>query len=272
MAKKTGESNVLRLALRRALRPLVRLAIQRSVLLMDLFETLKVVYVEVAEAELKKNMANPSVSQISVMTGVHRKDVSRIKETGRPVRESDSIIEKVIGQWMNNPNYQNENGKPRALGAEGLDSEFLSLVRSVSVDVAPYTVLNEMKRLGIVEQTIKGFRLRAAQYLLPKGQVKEALNMLGEDLEDLAGAVTENINHGPAAEETNLHLKTEYTKIPLSSLTSIKQWLRKEGTAFHQKVSCYLAGYDADFNKDTCVRGPYVRVSYGSYSYAGEKE
>ena len=64
-------------ALKRLLRPLVRLLIAKGVTLPAMIELLKDVYVGVAVHDLESGSKGPTDSRVSVMTGVHRKDVKR---------------------------------------------------------------------------------------------------------------------------------------------------------------------------------------------------
>lgn len=250
-------------SLRVALKPLARLCLRHSVKLMDLFELLKVVLVEAAEDELKARGDKVSMSRISVISGVHRRDVDRIQRKQEGLKPSENLVTRVLGQWQNGKRFTTARGEPRVLTVEGTQSEFFELVRSVSADVAPYTVLYEMERLGLIERTPHGVRPTTPHYLAPRGDVKEGITMLAEDLADMSRAVEFNIfsKENPR----NLHLKTEYTNVSPDRLPAVRRWLLEEGSAFHRKVSSYLSQHDRDIAGPKGKRAG-VRVALGSFS------
>lgn len=267
MALKDSKRIVLA-ALRVALRPLVRLAMRNTFKLMDLFELLKVVFVDVATEELRSVGDAASTSRISVMSGVHRRDAARILKSSEPVRESQDLIARVIGQWSTDPKFSTKSGKPRVLTAEGMESEFAQLVQAVSVDVAPYTVLYEMERTGRCERTPHGVKLCSQLFVIPKGDIEAGYSMLGEDVSDLISAVEANVFDD--TELQNLHLKTEFNNIDPKALPEIRQWLLTQGSDFHKRVEQYLASFDRDIHQTRRqVQNP-ARVSFGSFSFIDE--
>lgn len=256
-------------ALKVALRPLVRLALRSSLQFMDLVELLKSVFLEVAAEELTADGERVSVSRLSVMTGVHRKDATRLYRDGGEVKKPGDTLTRVIGHWRQSSRFASKPGQPRVLGCEGNESEFAELVREVTSDVAPYTVLNELERRELVERTARGVKLATTLHILADKDVAGGFALLGSDVQDLLEAASENILEPRATR--NLHLKTQFDNIPRSKLPEIREWLLDEGSKFHVKVERYLAQFDRDIvpNRD---RSPASRVAFGSFSLSEEKE
>ena len=132
------------------LRPVVRFCLNHSVKLGDVIDQLKVTFVRMATEELERRGESVSASRLSVLTGVHRKDISMILNDSAGRRESKSVISKVLGAWQGQKRFLDKNARPRVLTVEGKESEFSDLVRKVSVDLNPYTVLFELERIGAV--------------------------------------------------------------------------------------------------------------------------
>ena len=65
--------------MRRLLRPLVRLLIERSIPLPFVTELLRGLYVEVAVKEFPVEGKRQTDSRVNLLTGVHRKDVKRLR-------------------------------------------------------------------------------------------------------------------------------------------------------------------------------------------------
>jgi len=239
--------------------------VQHSVGIREVTEVLKLSFVEVAEKELQKSKEIINSSKISALTGVHRKDVTSIFSSKRSLAKAEgSILTKVIGQWQHDKSFCSTKGKARVLTCEGDKSEFAKLVRSVTSDLNPYTVLNELKRIGAIKEN-KGLIRLSQKIYSPKEDIKEAFRLLASDTSDLVGAVTENIYLKP--EIPNHHLKTTYDNIPSTALPQIKEWLFKEGSVFHEKTRNFLSKFDRDTSKNSKHSNERSRVSFGSFSF-----
>jgi hypothetical protein len=88
-----------------------------------------------------------------VLSGVHRKDVRTLREadpvTAAPQR-GISLASQVFARWLTDARYRDRSGKPRTLARSGPGMSFESLARSLSSDIHPRTVLEELIRLGLV--------------------------------------------------------------------------------------------------------------------------
>ena len=64
------------------LKPVVRFCLRRAIRFQQFSDILKGVFVRVGKEELDACCAKASVSRLAVMTGVHRKDIGRILDSG----------------------------------------------------------------------------------------------------------------------------------------------------------------------------------------------
>ncbi len=249
-------------ALAIVLRPVARFCIRRNLSLRDMTELAKVVFVEVAAEEISKSTEKVNVSRISLCTGMHRQDVKRIFRDGEKKDYSPGYITRVMGQWQQDEAYLNPSGKPRILEYEGENSEFNQLVRKVTGDVHPGTVLFQLERLGAVEKTAKGLKLRGFVYV-PKADPIEGFKLFAKDTFHLLSAVDENILGSQKI--PNLHIRTEFDNIAKSDLPKIRKWIAKEGSRFHQKIRKFVSKFDLDINKRKNAEGG-GRFVLGSFS------
>ncbi|MCB0359181.1 MAG: hypothetical protein KDD44_06085, partial [Bdellovibrionales bacterium] len=173
------------------LRPVIRFALNRSLKLQDVIEAAKIVFLEVAEEMLDENDIERSASKLSAMTGVHRRDISRIRDKDLAFTHQPHLVGKVIGAWQHAAGYQTGSGAPRTLACEGAQSEFAELVATVSQDVSPYAILFELERCGLVARTTRGVRLQSGVYV-PKSNQAAGYSILSNDIEDLISAVDHN--------------------------------------------------------------------------------
>lgn len=116
-------------------------------------DLLKGVFVEAARAELQRHGKQPTQSALSVLSGVHRKDVRALEAeapTPAEVRAAGvPLASQVFTRWVSDRRFCNRHGEPKVLARSGRSNSFESLCREVSRDVHPRTVLDELLRLGL---------------------------------------------------------------------------------------------------------------------------
>ena len=250
------------------IRPVCRFAIKHSLRIQEIVEVCKKALVEVAVEEIERAGDQVSVSRINVMTGIHRAQVDQILK-GEASGKANHVVSRVIERWQSDKRFSTASGAPSVLPLDGMSSPFVKLIQSVSTDLNPYTVLFELERTGFVTRTKTGVKLQKRIYLTRDKM--EGYRFLAEDSEDLLLAVQENLEE--ELTEPNLHVKTEYNNIPRRHLSKVREWMLREGSAFHRKVRTFLSKLDAD---DTNGEGgERYRVALGSFSITtriGDKE
>lgn len=198
-----GTSAALVRALRRVLRPLVRLMLAHGINYPYLAELLKGLFVEVAEKEFPIDDKPPTDSRISLLSGVHRKDVSRLRSVQKDPDHTDSTIPNVVSfgaqlvaNWLGQPPYQDESGNARPLprfASEGGAISFEALVASVSSDIRSRVVLDEWLRLGIVHLDDERRVCLNAEAFVPSQGFEEKLVYFEHNLHDHGAAAVSNL-------------------------------------------------------------------------------
>jgi len=196
--EKEGPSGAFMKAARTVLRPLVRGMIKRGVQLPHLVDELKSLFVEAALLEAEQQ-GRVTQSAISVMTGVHRKDVKRLMED----RESTvltpapaSLGSKLAGIWMGSDPFADENGMPLPLHERRSDGSpsFEELVGRVSQDVRSRAVLDDWLRLNVATRREDGLiKINTDAFVSPEGEA-EALHFFGRNLRDHVAAGLHNLD------------------------------------------------------------------------------
>ena len=185
-------------ACRRLLRPLVKLMIAHGVTLPAVVSLLKQVYVEVAQDSFHLDGKPMTDSRISMLTGVHRKDVRTLREHGVPATAPPppSVGATVIGRWLGDPRFADPDGRPRVLprGGGRDEASFQALVQEVSADVRPRTVLDELVRQGLVrvDEDADAVTLLAEAFV-PRNDHPAIYEFLASNLHDHAAAAADNL-------------------------------------------------------------------------------
>jgi hypothetical protein len=187
-------------ALAAVLRPLARLCIERGLPFAAVAEQLKAAFVEAALGRTPD--AARRVSQVSAATGINRREVTRLLSTEPPkpsMRDpTRSIVTEVFTRWATAKEYRDRRGGPRALDRQGAGKTFEALARSVTNDIHPRSILEQLLRLGLASfdaQTDRVTLVRDA--FVPRGDSLRMVAFLGENVGDhLAGAVDNVLGDG----------------------------------------------------------------------------
>lgn len=184
----------------RLLSPLVKVLLREGITYPHFAQALKQVFLEAAEDIIEERDGRPNDSNISMLSGVHRKDVREWRKVGRPrpPAKTLSTAMEVFTRWASNPAYQDERGEPRLLERGSAPGSFEELAASVSSDVHPRAMLEELLRLGVVEAIEGGegspSRLRlCTEAFVPKEGYGEMLQLFADNVGDHIAAAANNL-------------------------------------------------------------------------------
>jgi hypothetical protein len=182
----------------RLLRPLVRLFVARGITFPALTTLLRELYVNVAEYDFALPGKEQTDSRVSLLTGIHRKEVSRLRGAGAPVSAVPSAVSRtsrIIARWLADPKFTDAAGQPLPLvrAGEGSTPSFESLVTAVTRDLRPRAVLDEWLDRGLVIADGEGRIVLAEAAYVPKGGGESHLYYFGRNLHDHIAASVANI-------------------------------------------------------------------------------
>lgn len=260
-------------AIRRLLRPVVRQLIAQGISYPTFSQMVKEIYVEVAEADFALPFKRQTDSRLALVTGVHRKEVSRLRRRHpaerMPVAVEDNLVTHVIGRWMAGPPYADRRGTPRRLPYESArknTASFARLVRDLSVDIPVRSILDEMLRVGAAELLPDdSVRLRQ-EANIPVEDIGGKLTLLGSDPAELFSTITHNIEH---PDQPWLHRKVVYDNIGSDTLAELRATGRAIGEEFIRRANALLSSRDRDRNP-SAPGGKRVRVVLGTYYFDDE--
>jgi hypothetical protein len=189
-------------AIRKILRPVVRLMLHFQVSYPYLISLLKSVYVEVAVEEFALHDRRQSDSRITLLTGVHRKDVKRLRgeepEAALAPR-AVSIGAQCIAYWLGMERFRSADHEPLPLPLKTPSTKpgqvsFDDLVESVCrQDIRPRVILDEWIRLGIAHMDALDRVVLDTGAFTPDKGVDEKLFFFGKNIQDHLNAGTHNI-------------------------------------------------------------------------------
>jgi len=239
MESQTQTSAVLR-AVRHILRPLVKLMLAQGITFPAIAELLKQVLVETAQKDFPVPGKATNDSRISVLTGVHRKDVKRLRQQQGPeenVPKSVSLGSQVVNVWLSETRWLEADGSPRVLhksGGEGGKPGFEELAECVSKDVRPRAILDELVRVGAVTLLQdKRVQLNAAAFI-PNEGVEEKLYYLERTAYAHLMASVHNVQGGkPPFFDRIVH----YDNLPPEALSGLRELVDIESMRMLRSVN-----------------------------------
>ncbi len=247
---KKDTKQALSAAIRKLLRPLIRILLRNHVSFGAFADLAKRVYVEVAMEEFGLPHRKQSVSRVSILTGLSRKEVGRVRKL--PVPDDAEAIgrynraARVVTGWIRDEAFADRQGNPAVLSVEGTGATFAELVRRFSGDVPVRAILDELLRNGLVERRADGkVRLLTRAYV-PRTEERDKLSILGTDVSDLVRTIDHNLRAGEA--EPLFQRKVAYDNLPEDILPQLRALTRERAQAILEEMDRWLSQHDRDVN------------------------
>ncbi len=191
-----------------------------------------------------------SVSRVSILTGLSRKEVGRVRKL--PIPDDAEAVgrynraARVLTGWVRDQVFSDRQGSPAVLSVEGTGATFAELVRRFSGDVPVRAVLDELLRNGLVERLADGkVRLLTRAYV-PRTDQTEKLSILGTDVSDLVRTIDHNLRAGES--EALFQRKVVYDNLPEEVLPQLKALTRERAQALLEEMDRWLSQHDRDVN------------------------
>ncbi len=239
-------------AVLRILRPLVRILLRHGVSYGTFADLAKWVYVDIATREFAIPGRKQSVSRVSVITGLTRKEVNRVQQLPRPedqaAAETYNRAARVVGGWLRDADFLDAQQQPALLHFEDGSDSFSELVKRYSGDVPARAVLDELLRVGAVARADDGRIELLAHAYIPAGSEIDKLHILGTD----AGALIATIDHNLTPEESLpfFQRKVAYDNLPDEALPQFRELSREKAQALLEQLNEWLAEHDRDTNPE----------------------
>jgi hypothetical protein len=182
--------------------PLVRWCLQTGTDYRELTELLKPLYLEAGRARLIESGVKVTDSALSLLTGLHRKDIRQAREQAlaqglqaqaeqEHTRQTVSVPAQLVARWL-------AQDLPRRLPWQGAAPSFQALAQAVSKDVHPKALLNTLQLQGVVnvDPDDATVQLLHDSYT-PAGQSQAMLSLLSESVADHLQAGLNNFSLPP---------------------------------------------------------------------------
>ena len=200
----TDRSNLLLNSVLHMMRPAVRLMLRHGVAYPAFAAALKQVFLSAAQDELQGRGMAQTDSAVSLLSGVHRRDVRTLTRADGPAPATQAfsgLASQVVARWLSQDLYLDDNQAPIAIARAGPTPSFDALVQAVTQDVRPRSVLDELIRLGLAAEA-DGQVTLLAQGFVPQAGLPELAAVMQDNLFDHLAAACENFD-GKARADTS---------------------------------------------------------------------
>jgi hypothetical protein len=262
-------------AVKQMLRPLVGLLLDHGLTYGWLTKVLKVIYVDVAEMEFGLEQKRQTDSRISLLTGVHRKDVRRLrsedKENFEPP-ESIFIGAQLVAIWTTEGRFLDSTGKPAPLPRlssnveHGDKPSFEDLVRLVSKDIRPRAILDEWLRLGAISLDPDDRVQLEVDAFIPAKGFEEKVFYLGKNVHDHMAAARSNVQ---SSEPPFLERSVYYDQLSEASIAELAALSEKEGMGLLKKLNKRALQLQ---KRDIKSKNTGKRMNFGLYYFSDNDE
>jgi hypothetical protein len=258
-------------AMGRILRPLVRLLLSYGITYTAFCDLVRSIYVKVAEEEFRLPDKPQTDSRISLLTGIHRREVNRLRtepleEVVLPDRASMSAL--LLATWSGNPDYVDEQGTPiplPRLASSGEGHSFESLVQSISKDFRARVVLDEWLRQGIVHLDDRDHVHLSPEAFAQPQDMQEKAFYFGQNIHDHLAATAHNL---AGATPPFLERCVFYDKLSAASAEELAAYSRTVGMRALHAVNRRAAELQ---KRDRHGADAVYRSNFGVYQYSAEE-
>ncbi|MCU7808302.1 MAG: hypothetical protein KZQ73_10605 [Candidatus Thiodiazotropha sp. (ex Semelilucina semeliformis)] len=250
--RKTLNTSILKL-----LRPLVRLLLRNGVTYGDFADLSRWVFMDVASKDFGVPGRKQTVSRVSVITGLTRKEVSRLQKIETP---DDSAIShqynraaRVISGWMRDKRFLDKKGAPAPLHFDQGKHSFSDLVREHSGDIPPRAILDELMRVGTVAKDAEGKINLITDGYVPRTGETSKLHILGTDVQLLLSTIDYNLQQG--AQTPHFQRKVAYNNLAQEGIPDFRRLSAEKSQALLVELDKVLSQQDRDINSEVTGTG-----------------
>ena len=255
-------------AINALLKPLARLAVSQGVPVVQIETLLRHAFIDAArQALLDAGLPEHRlVSRISTSTGLTRREVARLiqLESAETQPAAVSLAAEVFTRWVTDRSLRTPQGSVKSIKRAGPPPSFEALARSVTQDVHPRSLLEELCRLDMVQIDETGDTVSLLRdAFVPNKDKQHMLAFLADNVGDhLNGAVANVIGQGQRGHFDQAVFADE---LSAESLEAVRQFVSSQWTRLLAEAVPFL---EQRIEDDRLAARPQdKRMRLGLYSY-----
>jgi hypothetical protein len=256
---------VLQTTIIRILKPLIRILLRNGIAYGTFSDIARKIYVDAGYQEAQRREQKITVSNVSILTGINRKEVKRLKESlsfdsDNSLKKFNRIV-RVLAGWQHDEEFLDSDQEPRDLQLEGKKTSFSSLVKRYSGDMPVVAMLNALIDSGNIKINDNGDIQLINPNYLPSTDSDQKLNILGIDTAEFIETIDHNLNI-QHPEDAWYQRKASNTHIKHKSATRLRKLISKKAQQLLEDIDADLSANEVDSEEeDSCA------ISCGIYFY-----
>ncbi|MEZ5571838.1 MAG: DUF6502 family protein [Halioglobus sp.] len=248
-------------AVLRVLRPLARIMLQHGMAYGTFAELARRAFVEEGFDQLQRAGKRPTVSGVSALTGLTRKETKALREnasvdSGKSAQRYNRAI-RVISGWVNDAQFHTASGEPAELPFDSGAASFSSLVKKYSGDIPPVAMLSVLEASQNVDVKGDTVALRERAYI-PTSTPVDKINILGTDVAELIGTIGHNLEVVPA--QRLFQRKVSNTAVSAEAIAAFRELSNRKSQALLEEYHAWLSAHETDAGSGDTDQVGYVAV------------
>jgi Family of unknown function (DUF6502) len=255
-------------ACRFLLQPMVRILLRHGVSYGEFSDAVRAAYIDIAETEILKSEGDKSDSRLAIVTGMPRRDVERIRETG-PSTDSQANpnwIARVLQGWSMDPEFLGPYGVSLDLAVKDEPRSFLHLCRKYAGGVPHQVLLDELCRVGAATRLEGEYvRLENRTYL-PAPLDPAGLERLGNVVNYFIDTVDHNLQKTKQGGGRFERYAITMSGLSVNGMSAFDSLIRERGQKFLEEIDDWLGENEVKPGIEI-IEGDAVRTGIGIFHF-----
>ncbi|MFV2054857.1 MAG: DUF6502 family protein [Thiohalomonadales bacterium] len=262
-----SKKNSVLAATAKLMEPLIRILMSCGVSHVEFNELAKKLFVKVGYDHFGIQGRKTSISRVSVLSGLSRKEVVKITNllennlTSSNVSRPLNRASRVLGGWLQDKNYQGKKNKPRTLIIRGDKFDFKQLVKQYSGDVTHGAILDELLRIEAVKLVGENKVTLISQGYVPVSDELDKLTIMGTSASDLLTTIDHNLHN---SKEPRFQREVVYGQLSKAGINEFRIVSRDKCNALILDLNQWLANKKR-IEKELGLTQPGTRTGIGIY-------
>ena len=210
---------------------------------------------------MQRTGKRPTVSGVSALTGLTRKETKALRENVHVDMEKSAErynrAIRVISGWVNDREFHNENGDPDELAFDGDTASFSSLVKKYSGDIPPVAMLSVLEASQTVRVKNGCVALKERAYI-PTSTPIDKINILGTDVAELISTIGHNLD--AAATQRLFQRKVSNTAVDAAALAKFRELSNRKSQQLLEEYHDWLSSHEIDVESVDAGQTAYVAI------------
>jgi len=259
-------------ALEIILRPIVKLLLQSGISYSEFAYVAKAVFVRAATDVYSRRGRPANFSQVSAMTGISRKEVSRMRKAESKTRWTPNMeaspVNTILHEWHFDPDFSDGEGTAKTLAFEGPFS-FSTLVSRYAGDIPPGAMRSTLQKAGVLSLDAAGFLSVSQRFFYSRHVDEDFIRGLGFSLSCLGSTLAHNANVHQRTDISNDKKRElgRFERVAFSEhltdkgIAGLKAWVDSAGSRFMSEAQQAIGQNEAHQSELAQTRRRTVGVS-----------